>query len=153
VPDDAYRGELDGLDRRIIDHLTEDGRATYGAIGATVGLSAPAVKRRMDRLVDDGIIRRFTVEVDHVQLGISLEAFTELSFSGDTRVDAIASVADGIPEVQRVFTMAGDPDALAWLRVRDVADLQRVVDLLRAGDHVTGTKTMIVLQSSTGERA
>ena len=49
--------------------------------------------------------------------------------------------------------MAGDPDALAWLRVRDVADLQRVVDLLRAGGHVTGTKTMIVLQSSTGERS
>src|SRR3954447_25605232 len=107
--------------------------------------------RRMDRLVHDGIIRRFTIEVDHVQLGISLEAFTELTFSGDTRVDVIASVGHGIPEVQRVFTMAGDPDAVAWLRVRDVADLQRVVDLLRAGGQVTGTKTMIVLQSSAGD--
>ena len=77
------------------------------------------------------------------QLGISLEAFTELTFSGDTRVDVIASVGHGIPEVQRVFTMAGDPDALAWLRVRDVADPQRVVDLLRAAGHVTGTETMI----------
>jgi len=151
VYDDVHGPGLDGLDHRIIDHLTRDGRATYGAIGASVGLSAPAVKRRMDRLVHDGIIRRFTVEVDHVQLGISLEAFTELTFSGDTRVDEIASVGRGIPQVQRVFTMAGDPDAVAWLRVRDVADLQRVVDLLRAGGHVTGTKTMIVLQSSAGE--
>ena len=150
---DVYGRVVDGLDRGIIDHLTRDGRATYGAIGAAVGLSAPAVKRRMDGLVHDGIIRRFTIEVDHVQLGINLEAFTELTFSGDTRVDVIASVGRGIPEVQRVFTMAGDPDAVAWLRVRDVADLQRVVDLLRAGGHVTGTKTMIVLQSSAGEPA
>ena len=144
--DDPYGRAVDGLDRRIIDHLSRDGRATYGAIGAAVGLSAPAVKRRMDALVHDGIIRRFTIEVDHVQLGISLEAFTELTFSGNTRVDVIASVGRGIPEVQRVF-IAGDPDAVAWLHVRDVADLQRVVDLLRAGAHVTGTKTMIVLRS------
>ncbi len=55
---------VDGLDHRIIDHLTRDGRATYGAVGAAVGLSAPAVKRRMDGLVHDGIIRRFTIDVD-----------------------------------------------------------------------------------------
>ncbi len=52
-----------------------------------------------------------------------------------------------------MFTIAGDPDAVAWMRMRDVADLQRVVDLLRAGGHVTGTTTMIVLQSSAGEPA
>ena len=60
-----------------------------------------------------------------------LEAFTELRFAGDTKVADIAGVAAGCPEVQAVFTTAGDPDALVWIRVRDVADLTRVIDLLR----------------------
>ena len=57
----------------------------------------------------------------------------------------IASIGDGIPEVLAVFAMAGDPDALEWLRVADVRDLKRVIDQLRRAGNVTGTKTMIVL--------
>ena len=129
--------------------------ATLGAMSAILSDPQPANDLGVDLEALEEIQRRVlwlaVRMVDHVQLGISLEAFTELTFSGDTRVDVIASVGHGIPEVQRVFTMAGDPDAVAWLRVRDVADLQRVVDLLRAGGHVTGTKTMIVLQSSASE--
>jgi DNA-binding Lrp family transcriptional regulator len=147
------RPGLDELDHQILEVLVADGRATYGAIGETVGLSPPAVKRRMDRLVEQGVIRGFTVHLDHAALGWTLEAFTELTFSGDTRVDVISAVGDGIPEVQRVFTMAGDPDALVWLRVGDVADLQGVIDRLRAGGRVTGTKTMIVLQSAANRSA
>ena len=60
-------------------------------------------------------------------------------------MDEIASIGDGIPEVLAVFTLAGDPDALAWLRVADVRDLKRVIDRLRVSGNVTGTKTMIVL--------
>ena len=83
------------------------------------------------------------------QIGRSLEAFTELRFNGDARVDTIAAIGDGIPEVQAVFTMAGDPDALVWLRVRDVHDLKRVIDQLRGTGRVAGTKTMMVLAATT----
>ena len=138
-------GDIDVVDVAIIAQLEQNSRSTYGDIGDVVGLSAPAVKRRMDRLEDDGVIRGYTVVVDHALLGRPIEAFTELSFSGDSRVDEIASIGDGIPEVLAVFTMAGDPDALAWLRVADVRDLKRVIDSLRQAGNVTGTKTMIVL--------
>ena len=139
---------LDATDLAILDALVVDARSTYGDIGAEVGLSAPAVKRRMDRLASAGVIRRYTVDLDHERLGRPLEAFTELRFSGNARVDVIAAIGADIPEVQRVFTMAGDPDALVWLRVRDVRDLKRVVDRLRGAGDVTGTKTMIVLDAS-----
>lgn len=139
---------LDPTDRAILDLLRANARSTYGEIGGRVGLSAPAVKRRMDRMVENGVILGYTVAVDHVLLGRPLEAFTELRFSGDARVDAIASIGDGIPEVQGVFTMAGDPDALVWLRVCDVHDLKRVIDRLRSSGHVIGTKTMMVLGAS-----
>lgn len=145
MPDDSDTGVVDAIDRAILDVVDGDGRATYGTIGEHVGLSAPAVKRRMDRLVDSGVIRGFTAIIDHTKLGRTLEAFTELRFSGNARVDDIASIGDDIPEVLNVFTMAGDPDALAWLRVRDVDDLKRVIDRLRQRGNVIGTKTMMVL--------
>jgi Lrp/AsnC family transcriptional regulator, leucine-responsive regulatory protein len=66
-------------------------------------------------------------------------------FTGSTHVDAITGTATGIPEVEAVFTIAGDPDALVWLRVRDVAHLQQVIDQLRRSGRVTGTKTLMVM--------
>ena len=139
---------IDRLDRTIVELLRENARRTFGDIGARVGLSAPAVKRRIDRLEAAGIILGYTVRLDHAKLGRPLEAFTELRFSGDARVDAIAGIADRIPEVEAVFTVAGDPDALAWIRVRDVDELKRVIDRLRASGSVVGTKTHMVLGTS-----
>ncbi len=140
---------LDETDRVILGLLGENARRTYGDIGRHVGLSAPAVKRRVDRLEAAGIIVGYTVRLDHARLGRPLEAFTELRFSGNARVDAIAGIAEGIPEVEAVFTVAGDPDALAWIRVRDVEELKRVIDRLRSRGDVVGTKTHMVLGTST----
>jgi Lrp/AsnC family leucine-responsive transcriptional regulator len=94
------------------------------------------------------VITGYTVQVDHALLGRPLQAFTELRFAGNLPVDQIAGIAAGIPEVQTIFTTAGDPDALAWIRVRDVEDLKRVIDRLRRDRHTTGTKTLIVLGAS-----
>lgn len=140
--------ELDAYDRRIVELLRENARRTFGDIGRFVGLSAPAVKRRVDRLEARGVIRGYSAVVDWAVLGRPIEAFTELRFAGSTRVDDLESVALDLPEVHALFTVAGDPDALAWIRVRDVEDLKRVIDRLRASAKVTGTKTLIVLNSS-----
>ncbi|MEA2178500.1 MAG: Lrp/AsnC family transcriptional regulator, leucine-responsive regulatory protein, partial [Solirubrobacteraceae bacterium] len=78
-------------------------------------------------------------------LGRPLQAFCELRFAGTTKVADIAGIAAGLAEVEAVFTTAGDPDALVLIRVRDVADLTRVIDLLRRSGRVTGTKTLMVL--------
>jgi Lrp/AsnC family leucine-responsive transcriptional regulator len=138
---------LDPVDRRIVDLLTVNARRSLGEIGAEVNLSASAVKRRIDRLETRGVILGYRAVIDQDKLGRPLEAFTELTFVGDTKVHDIAGVARGLPEVQAVFTTAGDPDALVWIRVRDVADLTRVIDLLRRSGRVTSTKTLMVLET------
>jgi Lrp/AsnC family transcriptional regulator, leucine-responsive regulatory protein len=138
----------DRIDTEILRLLRENGRRTLGDIGSSVGLSAPAVKRRINRLEQAGVIRGYTVVLDHAKLGRPLEAFAELRFSGRTRVGAIEDIGAAIPEVEAVFTIAGDPDALAWLRVRDVEDLKRVIDRLRSTGQVVGTKTLMVLGTS-----
>ena len=68
---------MDALDQRIISHLVADARASYAEIGADVGLSAPAVKRRVDKLLDMGILQGFTAVVDPEALGWGTEAFVE----------------------------------------------------------------------------
>ena len=144
IPDN----EVDPTDLLILKLLKTNARRTLGDIGKHVSLSAPAVKRRIDRLERNGVLLGYTTVVDHAKLGRPFQAFTELRFSGSARVDAIARIADDIPEVEAVFTVAGDPDAIAWIRARDVEDLARVVDRLRGSGQIIGTKSLIILATS-----
>jgi DNA-binding Lrp family transcriptional regulator len=141
--------ELDAVDQRIIGLLQANARQRLADIAAQESLSVSAVKRRIDRLEADGVIVGYRAVIDQDKLGRRLEAFAELTFAGDTKVADISGVAAGLPEVQAVFTTAGDPDALVWIRVRDIADLTRVIDLLRRSGRVTSTKTLMVLDTWT----
>lgn len=143
---------LDRIDREIVDLLRHDGRRKLADIGKRVNLSVSAVKRRIDRLEASGVIAGYRAVIDDAKLGRRLEAFTELTFAGDTKVADIAGVADGLPQVQAVFTTAGDPDAIVWIRVEDLTELTRVIDRLRRSGRVTGTKTLIVLDTWTPGR-
>ncbi|MBO0870854.1 MAG: AsnC family transcriptional regulator, partial [Micromonosporaceae bacterium] len=70
--------QVDDVDRRIIASLSADARTSYADIGILVSLSAPAVKRRVDRLRATGVIKGFTVVLDPASIGWSTEAFVEL---------------------------------------------------------------------------
>jgi DNA-binding Lrp family transcriptional regulator len=144
---------LDPTDREILALLRQDARRTLSDIAERVTLSVAAVKRRIDRMQRDGVITGFTVRVDYAKLGWGVEAFTELRFLGTANVDDIRATAIRLPETQAVFTIAGDPDALVWLRARDLRHLQDAIDEMRRSRRVTSTKTLIVLDSWTADRA
>ncbi|MCK2220073.1 Lrp/AsnC family transcriptional regulator [Actinomadura sp. ATCC 31491] len=143
--------DIDDIDHHVLRLLREDGRRTFSEMAELVGLSVAAVKRRVDRLRDLGVIKGFTVQIDYAKLGWGIEAFTELRYPGTTPVSEIVRTATEVPEVQAVFTIAGDPDALIHVRVRDLGHLQQVIDRLRRAGDVTGTKTLLVLGSWTRE--
>ena len=82
---------LDDIDARIITALIKNARASYAVIGNEVGLSAPAVKRRVDRLRASGAITGFSARVDPAALGWTTEAYVELFCSGRTTPDVIAA--------------------------------------------------------------
>jgi Lrp/AsnC family leucine-responsive transcriptional regulator len=140
---------VDDVDRQILLLLGENARRTFGDIGSHVGLTAPAIKRRVDRLERTGVIQSYTAVINPALLGQTLEAVVELRFAGRTRVHDIENIAPDVPQIRAIFTVAGDPDALAWIRVGDVQELKTVVDQLRNGAEITGTKTLIVLDRST----
>jgi Lrp/AsnC family leucine-responsive transcriptional regulator len=146
---------LDATDQRILDLLVEDGRRSASEIGRLINLSPAATKRRIDRLEGHGYIRGYTAILDHAKLGRQLEAFAELRFAPGTQVSDIDHALDGLPELVESFTVAGDPDALVRLRVNDVDHLKQVIDRIRRSRRgsatVIGTKTLIVLGTSTGQ--
>ncbi|WP_199547548.1 Lrp/AsnC family transcriptional regulator [Streptomyces sp. N35] len=141
--------ELDETDHQLLRLLQADGRRTFSEMAPSVGLSVAAVKRRIDRMRESGVITGFTVQVDHAKLGWGIEAFTELRYAGTTSVKDILDSASRAPEVQAVFTIAGDLDALVHMRVRDINHLQEVIDRLRGSGKVIGTRTLMVLGSWT----
>ena len=136
---------IDDVDRKIVALLVEDARRTYGDIGRAVALSAPAVKRRVDRLRGDGSLRGFTAVVDHAAMGYATEALVELFYAPGTQLAEVARNLEGHPEVVEAWSVTGEADAIARVRTRDNADLERlIIDLQRAG-HVVRTRSQVVM--------
>lgn len=137
--------QIDDVDRRIIASLVADARTSYAEIGSVVSLSAPAVKRRVDRLRAAGVIKGYTAVVDPAAIGWTTEAFVELYCTGRTTPTQIALAARRHPEVVGAYTVSGQADALVHLRAADIGHLENALERLRAEPFVTSTRSMIVL--------
>ena len=137
--------QIDAVDQRIIALLVADARASYADIGSRVSLSAPAVKRRVDRLRQAGVIQGFTAVVDPAAVGWNTEAFIELFCTGRTTPAQIAVATRRHPEVVAAYTVSGEADALVHLRAADISHLEQALERLRAEPFVTSTRSMIVL--------
>jgi DNA-binding Lrp family transcriptional regulator len=136
---------LDDVDQRIIAALMSDARTTYADIGQTVSLSAPAVKRRVDRLRSIGVIKGFTAVVDPKAVGWTTEAFVELFCTGRTTPAQITLATKRHAEVVGAYTVSGEADALVHIRAADIQHLEQVLERLRAEPFITSTRSMIVL--------
>jgi len=136
---------LDELDKRIVAALVEDARATYAEVGAQIGLSAPAVKRRVDRLRASGAITGFSAQVDPAALGWTTEAYVELFCRGKTSPAEIAAAVGKHPEVTSACTVTGEADALVHIRAADVRHFEQVVERIGAEPFVVRTRSVIVL--------
>jgi DNA-binding Lrp family transcriptional regulator len=136
---------VDHIDRGIIECLVSDGRATYAAIGSTVGLSVAATKRRIDRLLRDNVIRGFTAVIDPQVLGWTLEAQVQLYTNGTVPFSTMRRDLERLPEVIEASTVTGSADAVLRVVAADAVQLERVISRLRALSYVQQTDTTMVL--------
>src|SRR5450432_2267186 len=136
---------FDELDERIVAALVDNARSTYAEVGASVGLSAPAVKRRVDRLRSSGAITGFSARVDPTALGWTTEAYVELFCRGRTSPADIATAVGKHPEVTDACTVTGEADALLHIRCADVRHFERVMERIGAEPFVVRTRSVIVL--------
>lgn len=136
---------MDSLDFGIIERLRQNARAGYGDIGEVIGLSASAVKRRVDRLVAEGVIRGFTIQVDPAVDGMSTEAYVELFCRGTVAPDELKRILSAVPEVVYAGTVSGSADAIVHMRSRDISSLEVALERLRLAPNVDHTRSAIVL--------
>jgi DNA-binding Lrp family transcriptional regulator len=136
---------MDALDERIVERLAGNARATFADIGSEVGLSAPAVKRRVDRMVADGTIAGFTAMIDPAALGWGTEAYVQVYCKGTISPESLQRIWEPVPEIVSASTITGQADAILRVRARDVQHLERALERIREDDTVERTESIIVL--------
>jgi DNA-binding Lrp family transcriptional regulator len=136
---------LDDTDERILAELTENARATFAEIGQQVNLSAPAVKRRVDRMLDNGVIKGFTTVVDRNALGWNTEAYVQVFCHGRIAPDELRAAWVDIPEVVSAATVTGTSDAMLHVLARDMQHLEAALERIRSSADIERTESTVVL--------
>ena len=137
---------MDDLDRRILGILRRDSRTPYTEIADRVGTSEGTVRNRVERLVDEGIIERFTVAT---RTG-NVKAMIEVSVAVDVDTTDVSARMAECSEVDFVWQVSGEADIVM---VVDAADTSAVNDLItkaRDLDEVQNTKTRLILDERLG---
>jgi len=135
---------LDAPNRAIIEALQHDGRQPYGAIADAVGLSEAAVRRRVQRLRESGVMQIVAV-TDPLQLGFTRQAMIGISVEGDVR--QVADKLSAMQEVDYVVMCAGSFDILAEIVCEDDERLLQVLnDSVRSIPGVRATETFLYLK-------
>ena len=136
---------MDDLDRGILARLLDNARASFQEIGTAVGLSAPAVKRRVDRMAADGQITGFTARVNPAALGWRTEAYVEVYYRDNITPAELRRSLEPIPQVIGVWTIAGEADALVHVMATDMAEIESTVERIRENTRVGRTRSNIVM--------
>jgi DNA-binding Lrp family transcriptional regulator len=144
VPDKAA---LDAVDRKIVALLRENARRSFKDIGKHVHLSAPAVKRRVDRLERDGVIRGYTATIDAAAFGMHAEAFVDLFCDGRMPGGAIKRAVEKEPGVVSAHTVAGEASAMLHVMAEDTRALELALERIRKVEGVDRTVTEVVLST------
>jgi Lrp/AsnC family transcriptional regulator, regulator for asnA, asnC and gidA len=141
---DRSRTALDEVSKAIIAELQQDGRRSYAAIGKVVGLSEAAVRQRVQRLVDSGVMQVVAV-TDPTELGFSRQAMIGVRATGDLGPVADALVA--MEEVDYVVVVAGSFDLLVEVVAESDEHLLDIVSQqIRAIESVVSTETFVYLR-------
>jgi Lrp/AsnC family transcriptional regulator, regulator for asnA, asnC and gidA len=135
---------LDDVSKAIIEQLQADGRRPYAAIGKAVGLSEAAVRQRVQRLLDGGVMQIVAV-TDPLQVGFPRQAMIGIRCEGD--VEAVADKVSEMPEVAYVVITAGGFDLLVEVVCEDDDHLLDLVSKrIRAVPSVRTTESFVYLK-------
>ncbi|MEY4493158.1 MAG: hypothetical protein RL355_507 [Actinomycetota bacterium] len=135
---------LDDVSKSIIEQLQEDGRRPYASIGKAVGLSEAAVRQRVSKLLETGVMQIVAV-TDPMQVGFNREAMIGVEVDGD--IEAVADVIVKMPEVSYLVVTAGSYDILLEVVCEDDEALLEVINRkIRALPGVRRTETFMYLK-------
>jgi DNA-binding Lrp family transcriptional regulator len=148
------KADLDAIDWKILRELQEDGRMTNVELARRVGISAPPCLRRMKRLEESGIIRRYRALLNGPVLGFDVVAFclVGLEHQSDSEIRAFAERARQWPVVREAWMVSGESDFLLHCVARDLAGFQTfVIEELTSAPNVDTVRTALTIRKVKDE--
>ncbi|GGO02507.1 MULTISPECIES: HTH-type transcriptional regulator Lrp [Haloarcula] len=137
---------VDDIDRQVVNALLRDGRASARDVAAETGVAATTVSRRMDQLVESGVIEEYTAQIDYQELGYEVTAVFQLSVDGSGLMAVTERLRD-LKNMVAVYEVTGSHDIVAVGKFRDTNDMNaRIKDLLTDPD-IESAATSVVLNT------
>lgn len=134
----AGRPALDEVNRRLLDLLTENPRASVPELAKEVGMSAPAVRERVNRLHDSGVIRGYRLDLDPAAVGLPVTAWVRIR-PGPRQLPGIAELAQRTPQVSECHRISGEDCFLLKVHIPSVADLEDILDAFQLFGQTTSS--------------
>lgn len=138
--------ELDETDRKLLNLLQGDAKVPYAKLAKRLGISSSGIHKRVKRLMDAGVIKKFVVVVDSQAVGKKLKAFIGVSTSPGTCGGVIAQL-NRRPEVLEIHEVVGEHDLFLKLIIDDTLGLNRVLHEIDRIPGVSSTRTLVVLKT------
>ncbi len=135
---------LDKIDEKIVNILKTDSRKAFVEIAQEVGLSESAVRRRVKNLVDNGTVKKFTIE-----MGVSnkTSAITLISVSPSTDTSKVSEKLKSLKGVDVVYEITGQYDIVAIVSAPTITEINKCIDDVRRIEGIDDTNTVIILRT------
>jgi Lrp/AsnC family leucine-responsive transcriptional regulator len=143
---------VDTVDRKLLDALRANARATYAELARAVGLSAPAVHERVAKLEANGVITGYHAAVAPESLGYAMNALVGIFITDSADTDGVAASLASLPVVEHCWFVAGEETFVVKVRVPDVAGLEATIRALNSMSGVARTRTTVVLSTKFEDR-
>jgi DNA-binding Lrp family transcriptional regulator len=137
---------MDEVDKKLLELLKHDARLSFVDLGSNVGLSEAAVRRRVKRLQELNIIKRFTIDIE---VGQAASALTLVAVAPSTPTNDVSARIKVLPAVQRVYEITGQYDIAVLITGTNIAEVNGSIDQIRRADGVATTNTIIILREIT----
>jgi len=138
---------VDEIDRRLLAALQRDALQSYITLGEIAGLSAGSAHERVRKMREHGVIRRTAVDVDPAAIGRGVLSYVMVDANAWMGDAPTAAAFSALPDVLEAHVIAGGASLLLKLRSRSTEDLQAVLRDIYAVKGVTGTQTIVVLET------
>jgi Lrp/AsnC family transcriptional regulator for asnA, asnC and gidA len=136
---------LDMIDIHLLELLRENARLRLTDMGAKLGLTAAAVKYRIQRLIETGIIYKFTIQIDRKKVGCDILAFLIIYAVSKTHIGSIVKDLRRFPEISQITTLMGDPDIVSEINVTNMNHFIELLKKVSQIDEIQTFKTWFVM--------
>lgn len=137
------RAGIDQIDLQLLKLLKMNARMSYARLAEELGISESAVRKRIRKLINAGIIKRFTIEYE---LTNEVRAAVLVKTKPPKPVPEVSREIIGIEGVDVVYEVTGENDILVLLRAPSIEVINRCIDKIRSVEGVEGTNTMIIMR-------